>query len=143
MRTRRSSKRQSAGGQALVEFCLASMVFFMLFMGIVDAGRGIYEFNSVSQAARDISRVTSVHPGSTLGTSSQTLAVIATQDNLIPDMQAPTFTCVDITGAPISRTCTSGDFVKVVVAATFRPVTPILSFLSSWNLQSSSIVQIP
>lgn len=143
MKTRLSGRRHSADGQALVEFSLAVMVFFLALMGIIDAGRGIYEFNSVSQAARDISRVTSVHPGSTLGTSAQTLAVISTQEKLVPDMRTPTFTCVDITGATISGTCKSGDFLKVVVAAPFTPATPLLSFLGTWNLQSTSVVQIP
>ena len=56
-------------GQALVEFSLAVTVFLLLMMAIVDFGRGIYMYNGVSQAAREVARTTSVHPGSPLGSS--------------------------------------------------------------------------
>ncbi|MHB8397984.1 MAG: TadE/TadG family type IV pilus assembly protein [Candidatus Limnocylindrales bacterium] len=137
-------RRRRQCGQALVEFALAVTVFLLLLMGVVDLGRGIYMYNGVSQAAREIARVASVHPGSTLGTSAQAASVIATQQGLIPNLGTPTFTCVDISGAPIhsSTTCVSGDFVKVVVSAPFSPVTPLLGLTGTWNLQSTSIVQI-
>ena len=38
-------------------------IFLLLLFGVVDLGRGIYQFNGVSQAAREIARVTSVHRG--------------------------------------------------------------------------------
>lgn len=141
MITRRPSDRSSAG-QALVEFALAITVFLVLLLGVMDLGRGIYMYNGVSQAAREIARATSVHPGSTLGTSSQTASVVAVQRRLIPNLGAPTFTCVDITGATKSGSCASGDFVKVVIAAPFSPVTPPLGLTGTWNLQSTSLVQI-
>jgi len=75
MRTRHEHR-----GQALVEFSLALIVFLVLLMGILDLGRGIYMFNGVSQAAREIARVTSVYPGgATLGTSTQTTTVVNTR----------------------------------------------------------------
>ena len=56
------NRRRDHRGQALVEFALVIIVFLVILMGIVDFGMAIYKFNGVSQAAREIARVTSVHP---------------------------------------------------------------------------------
>lgn len=137
--TRRGGR---TGGQALVEFSLSVVVFLVLVMGVFDLGQGIYVYNGVSQAAREIARVTSVHPGASLGGSSETAAVVATQRRLIPGLGTPTFTCVDITGATISGPCQPGDRVRVTVAADYRPITPLLGLTGTWSLASSSSVEI-
>jgi Flp pilus assembly protein TadG len=43
-------------GQALVEFSIAIIVFLLLLMAVFDFGRGIYMYNGVSEAARDVAR---------------------------------------------------------------------------------------
>src|SRR5215210_447821 len=76
--------------QGLVEFAVAVIPFLMLLMAVVDLGRGIYMMNGTSEAARDIARVTVVHPwpnnGNDLGSSTEAAAVIATQRGLIPGL---------------------------------------------------------
>ena len=134
--------RRDTSGQALVEFSLAIIVFLVLLMGIFDLGRGIYLYNGVSQAAREIARVTSVHPGSTLGTSSQTQAVVAVQQGLIPNLGNPTFACVDIDDTAVTGACLGGMRVKVTIVAPYRPVTPLLGLTGTWNLASTSSVSI-
>lgn len=129
-------------GQALVEFSLAIVVFLLLMMGIFDVGRGIYTFNGVSQAAREIARVASVHPGSTLGSSAEIANVVATQQRLIPGLGAPAFSCVDITGAAITDTCRKGDWVRVQISAPWAPITPLLGLIGTWNLASTSTMKI-
>jgi TadE-like protein len=138
----RTDRRGLARGQALVEFSLAIVVFIVMLMAVVDLGRGIYQYNGVAEAAREVARVTSVHPGSTLGSSSQTAAVVSTQKDLIPSLGDPTFTCVDLTGAPIGGACLPGDMVRVTVAAPYTPVTPLLGLTGTWNLQATSTVAI-
>jgi Flp pilus assembly protein TadG len=137
-RHRRSSDR----GQALVEFALALTVFLGMLMGVFDLGKGIYMYNGVSQAAREIARVTSVHPGTTLGGSAETAAVIATQKGLVPSLGDPTFSCVDVAGNPKASACESGDLVKVRIVAPYRPITPLLSLTGTWAMQGSSSVEI-
>ena len=44
-------------GQSLVEFALILPIFILLLMGIVDLGRGVYAFNTVSNAAREGARL--------------------------------------------------------------------------------------
>lgn len=134
--------RDRSRGQALVEFSLAIIVFLALLMGVFDLGRGIYMYNGVSQAAREIARVTSVHPGSPLGDSSQTAAVVATQQGLIPNLGDPTFECVDIDDTPVSGACLGGMRVKVTVVAPYTPITPLLSLTGTWDMSSTSAVSI-
>ena len=129
-------------GQALVEFSLTIVVFLVLLMAIVDLGRGIYMYNGVAEAAREIARVTSVHPGTTLGNSAETQAVIDTQMALIPALQDPTFECVDIENAAITGVCRAGDRVKVTITAPYSPVTPVMSLSGTWTMSSTSSVQL-
>ena len=141
-------RRADQEGQGLVEFALAIIVFLVLVMGVVDFGRGIYTYNGVSQAAREIARVASVHPGSPLGTDPLISPVVATQKNLVPALSGPTFICVDDTGADVStlspaRPCNyRTDSVKVVVTAPYKAITPLLGLLGTWTMQGSSTAQI-
>lgn len=139
-----NARRRRRGGQALVEFSLAIIVFLVLLMGVFDLGRGIYMYNGVSQAAREIARRTSVYPGIDLGQSAESQAVIAVQEGLVPGMEAPDFTCLTITGDPSgSSPCASGDIVKVTVTATYAPITPLLGFLGTIPVSASGSAQIP
>jgi Flp pilus assembly protein TadG len=135
-------EKRKSRGQALVEFSLAIVVFLVLLMGVFDLGRAIYQYNGVAQAAREIARVTSVHPGpdfrTTVGRSAETNAVIATQTRLIPNLQDPEISCVAIDGTEILTTCTPEDWVNVSIEAPYTPITPLLGLTGTWNLFSSS-----
>jgi len=134
--------RRDRGGQALVEFSLALTVFLMLIMGIVDFGRAIYQYNGVAQAAREIARVTAAHEGTDFttdaGRSDETKAVIATQMNLIPNLQDPVIKCVDIDGTVITGHCVQGKWINVYINAPYTPITPLLGLTGTWNLFSAS-----
>jgi hypothetical protein len=144
----RRAHRSASGGQALSEFAIAVTIFLLMLMAIVDFGRAIYIYNGVSQAAREIARTTSVHPGAVeLGSSLETAETIAVQQMLVPGLgAAPTFECVDSAGTAYSSgyQCVSGqDYVKVTVAVPWSPITPMLSFLGSFDLSSSSTMRLP
>jgi hypothetical protein len=140
------SRQAGQGGQALVEFAIAITVFLMLLLGVVDLGRAIYQYNGVSQAAREIARTTSVHPGTdftkTSGQSLQTLSVIGVQQNMVPSLGSPVLSCVDVAGTDIGTGCVPGDFIKVAISAPFTPVTPILGLLGTWNLSSTTTAKL-
>jgi hypothetical protein len=129
-------------GQALVEFSLTIIIFLVLLMGVVDFGRAIYQYNGVSQAAREIARTTAVHPGSDFttdaGRSAETKDVIATQKGLIPNLRDPLIKCVDIAGDVITDGCIEGDWIQVRISAPYTPVTPILGLAGTWDFFSSS-----
>jgi Flp pilus assembly protein TadG len=154
MNATRSSVRQrarrvsSTRGQALVEFSLAFVILALILFGIVDFGRAIYQFNAVSQAAREIARVTSVHPGTDFttagGRSPETNAVINVQKNLVPGLVVAddAIDCVDANGT-VQLTCDfSKDSVRVIVTASFTALTPPMNAWSAWDMKGSSSVQI-
>jgi Flp pilus assembly protein TadG len=135
-------------GQALVEFSLTILVFLGLLMAVVDLGRGIYMYNGVSEAARELARVTSVHQGSALGNSAQTTDVLNAQKKLIPNLQNPTYACVDITDTAVplsSGICpvNAGNRVKVTITAPYQPLTPLISLSGIWTMSSTSSTEIP
>jgi Flp pilus assembly protein TadG len=143
-------RHQAERGQALVEFSLAVIPFLFLLMGVFDLGRGIYMMNGTAEAAREITRVTIVHPrdgSGNLGMSANTTAVIATQRNLIPGMTiaaATDITCVDEYDAVVADAdCQPDHFIKVRVTAPFAPITPIVSMFGSHTFESTSRMQIP
>ena len=137
LRTRRRDR-----GQALVEFSLAILVVLFLMMAVFDFGRAIYQYNGVAQAAREIARVTATHEGDDFttpaGRSAETLAVIATQKRMIPNLQDPEITCVDIEGNTITDPCLEGNWINVRIVAPYTPITPLLGLTGTWDLFSSS-----
>lgn len=136
---------EATPGQAMVEFALTVVLFIVLVMGVLDFGRAIFMYNGVSQASREVARVTSVHPGTPLGTSAETADVIAAQEDLVPDLDVAStdFTCEDIDGDPVTTACLTGNWVRVDLSVDYTPVTPPLVFLlGTLQLESSSSVQI-
>jgi Flp pilus assembly protein TadG len=144
-------RRDRSAGQGLVEFSLTIIVFLVILMGVVDFGMAIYKYNGVSEAARELARVTSVHPCAvagaltcTPGGSAETAAVLATQKNLVPGLADPTFTCVDQSGAAVAPDpCDfSKDSVQVEITAPYHPATPLLGLTGTWTMKGSSSAQI-
>jgi Flp pilus assembly protein TadG len=156
--------RRGNRGQALVEFSIALIPFLFLLMGAVDLGRGIYVNNAVAQAAREIARVTVVHPctgtpGSTAPCttySAQTQAVIDTQMGLVPGMtqSSVVIVCTDVSdtvlaAAAVTGRCPSADgggpgsFYRVTVTVPFSVLTPLLPVPKDFTLSAISHVQIP
>ena len=147
LRLRRRQDRTE--GQALVEFSLVMIPFLVLMMGVFDLGRAIYMMNTTAEAAREIARVTAVHPwnaSKNLGSSTEAVQVIATQRSLLPGMLFNSDTdiaCVDISDAVmVDGQCSrTGSFVRVRVRSTFAPITPIVSMFGSHTLESYSRIE--
>ena len=120
-------RQQRERGQGLVEFAIALVIFLNLLMGIIDLGRGVYTFTGTEQAATEIARVTSVHPGGSLGSSPETTGVVNVQRKLVPGLSVTSYECVDISGGAVTGVCKPGYgyWVRVTVSSTFNPVTPL------------------
>ncbi len=139
---RRQAGRAGERGQGLVEFSIAITVFLLLVMGTIDLGRAVYQFNGVSQAARELARVASVHPGGTLGTSSEVTSTLAAQRGLVPGLGTPTYACIDIAGATVTGPCNGGNWVRVTISSSFTPVTPLAGLIGAVTLTSSASAKI-
>ncbi len=138
------SRRRSRDdrGQSLVEFALGLTVFLTILIGLVDLARAAFLFNGVSEAAREVARVTSVHPGATLGASAQTTAAVSAERALVPGLTIDSYTCVDLAGATVSGTCQPGDWVKVAVRTSFQPILPVLTPFGPFTFTTASSAKI-
>jgi Flp pilus assembly protein TadG len=86
--------RQRGGGQnsqALIEFALISPVLLLLLFGILDLGRAVFYYDTVSHAAREGAR-TAVIASNTLPTNADVLATVTTQ----------------LVGVPVTEPCPQG-----------------------------------
>jgi hypothetical protein len=126
-----------------VEFALGIVIFMTVLIALVDLARAAFLFNGVSDAAREIARVTSVHPGSTLGNSSETTAAISHERALVPGLSVTGYACIDIAGADVTDACSPGDWVKVSVRTSFTPILPVLAAFGpiTFNTASSAKIQ--
>jgi Flp pilus assembly protein TadG len=130
-------------GQSLVEASLGLSLLLVMIVGTVDLGRTVYQYNSAAEAARAIARATSVHPGSDgLGNSSETAAVLATQQGLVPSLVASSYECLDIAGAQVTGDCHPGNWVRVTVTSSYDPALPLLMPFAPFILTSSASAEI-
>jgi Flp pilus assembly protein TadG len=137
-----TGRARNDAGQTLAEFAIGIVVFMMLLLGIVDFGRAVYQLSAVSQAAREIARTTSVHPGSPLGASAETASTVAVQRRLVPGLTVSGYACVDIGGTAIAGACKPGNWVRVTVVSRFDPSFPLLTMAGQMNLASSGSAEI-
>ena len=141
------SQRNHERGQSLPEFAMVLVPFLLLLLGLFDLGGGIYTYNAVSQAAREIARSASVdfqNGASSLGTSADTIQVRNTQKKLVPGLKDSgiQISCVDIEDVPVGAGCGPGDFVRVRISVTYSPVTPLLGLTGPFDLVSVSHIEI-
>lgn len=140
---RQACGRRGRRGQGLVEFALGITVFLTLFIGLIDLARAAFLYNGVSDAAREIARVTSVHPGpDPLGTSAETIASVSDERGLVPGLTVTGYSCIDIAGAAVTGVCKPGSWVRVEVRTSFSPVLPFLSAFGPINFTTSSSAKI-
>jgi Flp pilus assembly protein TadG len=137
-----TGRARNDGGQTIAEFAIGIVVFLMILLGIADFGRAVYQLSAVSQAAREIARTTSVHPGVTLGDSAETATTIAVQRRLVPGLTVSGYACVDISGAAITNPCQPGNWVRVTVVSRFDPSLPLLTLVGPIDLASSGSAEI-
>lgn len=62
-----SRRRRLTRGQAMVEFAMVAPMFFLLLFGIIEAGRFIFYYETLSNATREGARYAIVNGANTLG----------------------------------------------------------------------------
>jgi Flp pilus assembly protein TadG len=118
-------------GQTLVEFALASVVFFVLLFGIIEFGLAVWQYNMVADLAQEGARWALVR-GSNSDSPASTLDVQTFVQSRALGM-AVTVTTPD--GAPSTKQ--PGDRVSVNVVTTFTPLAGLLP-RTTLNLQSTA-----
>lgn len=112
--------RRSRGnhrGQGLVEFALVIPLLILMFMGILDFGRAIFAFNSLSNGAREGMRLAVVNQSQT-----------AIQDKVRSASSGISASDVTTTFTPCSVP-QIGCMASVTVSYPWLPITPIISNL--------------
>ena len=121
MRRLRARMRRPARGQSLVEFALVLPIFLILILGILDFGRAVAAYNSVSNGARSGARVAIVNQDP-VAIEDSVMSETLTLDEVEVD--------VDTNADPTQTNCPRiGCIVEVTVSATYFPATPIFSNL--------------
>jgi len=126
-------------GQSLSELSIVLVLFLVVTFGIVDAGRLILAYNTVSLGAREGVRYAIVHGSKSL--------TPATQSDITAYVQSKTVGLpvdVTVTWCTPTLACSAtptgysdpGSSVEVTVHSIFTPVTPFLS--RTLNLTSTS-----
>jgi Flp pilus assembly protein TadG len=113
-------------GQSLVEFSLALLALLPLMFGIIDAGRLVYAYTTIGNAAREGTRTALV----TAATDTEVRASIDAHAGLLGRL-SPTTTI-----APAARQ--SGGTVSVTVAYAYRGITPVGQLFGSLTITSTS-----
>ena len=147
MRRQRGARRDE-GGQALAEFAMISVVFFMLIFGMIDVGRAVWHYNTLAQATREGTRYAIVHgadsadpsgPGSSYYTppnnDTQVSQVVENHgSSLNPELLEVEATWIDNSNDPGSRVTVSAQY-------TFVPIFDMFGLLA-FDMSSSSTMQI-
>ncbi len=144
---RRRSGIARSRGQGLVEFALGITIFLTILIGLIDLARAAFLFNGVSDAAREIARVTSLHPAASgsptaLGSSSQTATALSAERRLVPGLTVTAYSCVDLAGVTVTGRCRPGSWVKVSVQTSFTAVLPLLSAFGPLTFSTASSAKI-
>jgi Flp pilus assembly protein TadG len=118
-------------GQSLLEFALASVVFFVTVFGTIEFGLAVYQSNMVSDLAQEGARWASVH-----GSSSSSPATAAQLLTFVQG-RSPGFT-VTVTATPANPSAVApGGTISVLVSSTFAPATALIPS-ATLTLQSTA-----
>jgi len=125
---RLSSSRGDASGQTLVEFALIVPIFILMMVGIFDAGRAVYAWSTINNAAHEAVRLAIVDQNAAdvrARAVSQSVAVGVDSADVSIRWLSSTYTDV----APCNATPRYGCAVEVSVAYEFTAATPVISQL--------------
>jgi Flp pilus assembly protein TadG len=121
-------RRRTPAGQAVAEFSIVSVAFFMLVFGTIDFGRAIYMYAQLRDAAREGARYGTIYPDD-VTTIKSTVIGNATGFDLGP--------------SDVSVTCKGGctaesTAVTVVVTGRFTAITQNVLGLSPITMSASA-----
>jgi Flp pilus assembly protein TadG len=122
--------QREIAGQSLVEFALASVIFFVTIFGTIEFGRAIWAYNMVSDLAQEGARYAAVHGAN--GTPPS-----ANQSTVQTYVQGRAPFTIALTMSP-STVGGQGTTIAVTVSTNFTPMTAILPVTSTMTLQSTA-----
>lgn len=130
----RFGRLKSESGQALVEMAMTLVLFVMLVFGILDAGRMLWSYSLVSNAAREAVRYAIVR-----GENSGDREATAAQVEAVARQVAIGLTPLDVTVTWVPDN-EPGSLVRVAVGYNFRPGVNLYQFTSIRLASTSEMV---
>jgi len=137
-------RRPAHRGQTLVEFALILPIFILVLVGIFDMGRAVYQYNVISNAARQGMRLAIVDQNTTAITNEavQHALGMATAGNV-------TVQFIDTANATTYNTCSAaptgchiGWQVVVTVTSDYTAATPVIGNLVGTISMASTSKQV-
>ncbi len=132
--------RRREHGQALVEFSLVAIVFFILVFGMIDVGRAVWNYNALAQATREGTRYAIVHGADSTNPSGP-------GDDADVETEVEKFagglnlSQLTVQTTWLNGSNTSGSSVTVTSQYTYEPIFNFLGVVS-FNMTSSSTMEI-
>jgi Flp pilus assembly protein TadG len=105
-------------GQSLVEFGIFLVVILILLAGLVDAGRGLFTFMALREAAQEGALYGALHPSDTADIQQRVLKT----SSLVESMAAELTVTPTVSGGA----CTGGAITVSVTYSNFRITMPFL-----------------
>lgn len=128
---------RSESGQSLVEFALASAIFFATVFGILELGLGVYRYNMIANLAQEGARWAAVH-----GSKSPSPAHLSDVRSFLTarasglDMSVTTSSNGSSVDGPYALT--SGTPITVVVTSNYMPMTGFIYRSTNIPLQATA-----
>ncbi|PKO20435.1 MAG: pilus assembly protein TadG [Chloroflexi bacterium HGW-Chloroflexi-1] len=126
--SRRLSRAQVTSGQSLVEFALVLSLLVLFLFGILEGGRAVYAYSTITHAAREGAHFAITDPTNTAGIRSQVI------DSAIG---------LGLTSGNVTSSCspcTAGNSIRVDVTYNFQSV--YLLVLPNLTLRTAATMYI-
>jgi Flp pilus assembly protein TadG len=135
-------------GQALVEFALVGIVFFLIVFGMIDVGRAVWNYNTLAEATREGSRYAMVHGANSSDPSGPGSAYYTppNSDTKVTETVARYSSGLDSSSLTVESewpdgTTDVGSHVTVTSRYTYDPMFNFLGIVS-FTMTSSSTMEI-
>ena len=128
MVTRGGRSTQDSRGQALVEFALIVPLFILILVGLFDAGRAVFNYSTIANAAREAARVAIVDQDEA---NIRAAAKAAGSGLTLQDSDIALGSCLD-----------KGCAYSVTVTYDFEPATPLIGQLFNPTLSSTAVMPV-
>jgi len=147
MSRRFSPASRRLSGQAMVEFALVMPLLLILLLAIFDAGRVVFAYNSITNAAREGARLAIVNQdaASVRARANGQVAIADTSPGAVTISFYKAVPNADPTTNDACSPLSAGCVVVVAYEATLQPITPIISnivFSSGITLTATSMLPI-
>lgn len=135
-------RRPRDAGQSLVEFALIAPVFFLVVLGLIDATRAVFAYNTIANASREGARYGIVHGGTSLDPVGPGVNEAQLTDHVKKYLKSFDAAGVSVVPTWPNASNATGSKVRVSVAYQYRPMFGGVVGIHSMTLNSTSTMVI-